>query len=89
MINLDAASLCGTVECDETGTGGIWRGHWLGIGHYAAHKGLIRVFMQCGGKVRVEIINWVGQKALVGLVKKPTAPETEMIMTHGFPLSLA
>lgn len=46
--------------------------------YYAAHKSVVGVFMHCGGKVRLEVTD---QKGLHGFVKKPTSPETEMIMT--------
>jgi len=58
MIKLDPAPWCGTVECDETWMAGRERRHKLGIGDYAADKGLARVFMQRGGKVGLEIIDW-------------------------------
>jgi hypothetical protein len=87
MIEFDPASPCGTVECDEAWTAGRWRRHWHGIGHYAADKGVIRVFMHYGGKVRLQFIDWTHSEALHGFVKKPTTPETEMMTSDGFPLA--
>jgi hypothetical protein len=76
MIKFDPTSLCGTVECDEAWTAGRWRRPWLGIGNYIADKGIIRVLIQCGGKVSLEVIDGPDQKARHGFIKKPTAPET-------------
>ena len=85
MTEVDPAPLCGTVECDETWIGGRRRGHGLGIGNYAANKGLVVGVVQRGGKVRLEVIDRADRKTLHAFIQNHTAPDTELIITDELP----